>query len=188
MEIQKTPTWYDVNISEGLISLIQSSDNVEIISFLIDDRVFRKENKINYQYICSSCGYAKLITKQHEEYFACLECKSKRINGTPCWKYHRNINSQITSANIIDRMALNYFHYFNAKNEKIVDLEWQDGLFMTKFATGERVLEETPAESISKAAILCPFLWDSNFNWKTLSHNDRGNDLHISHIIAQWAW
>lgn len=182
----RTPTWRDVNISDSLINLIKESDDLEFISFLVNDRVFHKENKINYQYVCGSCGYSKLITRQYEDYSSCEDCRSKKIQGFPHWKYHRHGSAILNTTNVIvDKMVLNLNQYFGKKFDNAVDFNWDDG-FKAKFFSGDQIVESNPTLAIAKASVLCPFLWDANYNWRDFIHNDCNNDLHIPHILLQW--
>jgi len=93
---------------------------------------------------------------------------------------------------VIDRMVLLFTNYFKEyppdefltcgwnlnidKTKKIVDLNKNNNqpasiarnppVFNAKFACGEEVSDAVVATAVCKAAILCPFIWDSKFDWK----------------------
>lgn len=190
MEARTYPTWRDFDIPQGVVDAIRRTSNNSLIAFLTNDRVFRNENKINYQYECFKCGHAKVVTRQYEDYSSCEQCRSESTHGTPFWKECRG-NSKITdnldASRIVSQMTLNYAKYFGVVEFEIADIKWDNSGFLSKFLGGESAFDGSPERSAAKAAILCPYLWDNNFNWRDGIKNDRGNDLHISHLIMQWA-
>jgi ribosomal protein L37AE/L43A len=187
--MDNSPTWRDFHISQTFVDAIRNAGNNNLIGFLLNDRVFRNENKVNYDYQCYRCGATKTVTRQYEDYSACEKCRSESVHGEPFWKDSRSSKSGygIDASRTIAQMSFNYTNYFDAIAENIVSIRWDSASFVAKFICGEEVYGYDPAITIAKAAILCPFLWDSNYNWRDHIHNDKGNDLHFSHLIMQWA-
>jgi ribosomal protein L37AE/L43A len=190
MEARTYPAWKDFDIPQGVVDAIRRTNTDSLLGFLVNDRVFRAENKISYQYECFRCGHSKIVSRQYEDYSSCEKCRSEATHGIPFWKESRGgdkAQSNLDASRIIAQMTLNYSKYFGSIDFEIADIKWDVGGFLSKFVCGEGVFDASPERSVAKAAILCPFLWDNNFNWRDNIKNDRGNDLHISHIIMQWA-
>jgi DNA-directed RNA polymerase subunit RPC12/RpoP len=179
------PTWRDVDVPANLIAAIKKTDNFAFIGFLLSDRVFREENKISYSYFCVQCGKEK-NSRQFEEYTLCESCLSNMVKGSPHWKSTKHSYTKTTNLDtnkIIRRMENNFGIYISKTND-IVSFCWEND-FVCQFLSGERVKDCTPSLAIAKAAILCPFLWDTGFNWRE-GKKGRSNDLHYTHLISQW--
>lgn len=190
MDARNYPTWRDFDIPQGLVEVVKHLGRPDKLGFLVNDRVFRLENKINYQYECLRCGHSKIVTRQYEDYSSCDKCRSESVHGIPFWKECRNSDKaeiNLDVSKIINQMNANHFHYFGEFVENIASVRWDKNCFTSKFIGGEEVHDVSPVRSVAKAAILCPYLWDNNFNWCNKIKNDRGNDLHVSHLIMQWA-
>lgn len=191
MEARIYPTWRDYDIPQRLVLGIHNTNKNNLIWFLLNDRVFRIENKINYHYECFRCGHGKVVTRQYEDYSLCEKCHHETTIGTPFLKDScENIKLPInqTANRIVTQMILNHEKYFNVKNVDIFNLTWESNMscFVSKFVFGEEVRESSAERAVAKAAILSPFLWDNKFNWRDGIKNDRGNDLYISHLMMQW--
>ncbi len=94
-------------------------------------------------------------------------CKTKReldIIATP----ERFLEYQNTgkSASMID-------HFYD-KNA---------GFFIAKFDGGIPIAAASPHESILRAALSCPYLWDFNFDWKTQCRS-KGNISYVYPLIS----
>lgn len=191
MEARTYPTWRDYDIPQGMIDGIRNCNHNSLLGFLVNDRVFRIENKINYQYECFRCGHTKVVTRQYEDYSSCEKCRCEATHGIPFLKECRGSNKALNNfdaSRIIAQMSLNHAKYFGAVEPDIASISWESGsgLFVSKFLCGDEVRDSSSERAVAKAAILSPFLWDNKFNWRDGIKNDRGNDLHISHLIMQW--
>lgn len=60
-------------------------------------------------------------------------------------------------------------------------------VFMAKYSCGDQVKSKNQALAVCKASLLCPFLWDDGFDWKTDSHRNRGQKTHIIPLISIWS-
>jgi ribosomal protein L37AE/L43A len=188
---RRYPMWRDFDIPDSIVNAIMRTNQQSLLGFLVNDRVFRQENKVSYQYECLRCGHTKQVTRQYEDYSSCEKCRSEAVHGTPHWKEYRGSVKAVNNMEairIISQMTVNQDRYFGVLEPKPVEVIWENGGFVAQFIGGERVLDASPTNAVAKAAILCPYLWDNNFNWRDGIKNDRGNDLHISHIIMQWAY
>jgi ribosomal protein L37AE/L43A len=189
MEARTYPAWKDFDMPQRFVEAIRHTSNNSLIGFLTNDRVFRMENKINFQYECFKCGHSKVVTRQYEDYSSCEKCRSEFVHGIPFWKECRGSNkatSNLDVSRIVSQMTANFAKYFGKIDFDIAKIKWDNGAFVSKFVCGEEIVDVCPERSAAKAAILCPFLWDSDFNWRDGIKNDRGNDLHISHLLMQW--
>lgn len=186
-DVKKLPTWRDVGMPLGLINSIKEASSTGLIAFLVDDRVYHKENKICYIYRCSDCGHRKSIMRQYEDYASCEKCTSSYVHGSPYWKENRiGSTMSLDPLDIITNMTKNYYQYLCEYNDNSFNICWENGKFYAFFLSGEKVGDYHPSSTIAKAAILCPFLWDATFNWQDSIRNDRDRHLHITHLIKQW--
>ena len=170
------------------VELIAHANDSSIISFLVSDRVFRNENKINYNYDCLKCGFRKMVTRQYEDYSRCENCRSNFVKGVPFLKENHCNKINLDAGRIVERMEHNHYQYFGKYAANIVDIKWRHGRFITKFVCGDEVVDSSPLLSLAKAAVLSPFLWDTRYNWRNNIKNDRSNDLQLSHLIMQWGF
>jgi len=67
---------------------------------------------------------------------------------------------------VIEAMELNFHSYFHYLPRRLIDCGWEDGIIYCQFSQGYKVKEvvSRPRMAILKAAVLCPYLWDTN--WK----------------------
>jgi hypothetical protein len=108
------------------------------------------------------------------------------VKGSPYLKSNKHNytkSSNLDTNKIIQRME-NNFRLYAGISGNIVSFCWEDN-FVCQFLSGERIKDFTPSLAIAKAAILCPFLWDTGFNWRD-GKKERGNDLYYAHLISQW--
>jgi predicted Zn-ribbon and HTH transcriptional regulator len=68
--------------------------------------------------------------------------------------------------------------------ERNMNWEWHDGEFVVWFAGGEAASDELPRMAIAKAALLCPYLWDMNYDWKERKRSDKVDDRFIVPLLS----
>jgi DNA-directed RNA polymerase subunit RPC12/RpoP len=189
METRNYPTWQQVDIPKSFVDLIAKTSNGLIINYLLSDRVFRSENKIMYNYQCIRCGQNRNEIRQYEDFSSCEKCRTDLVVGYPYWKDSKNtVRIKTESSEIVNFMLFNYRKYFNENisEDKFFSIYWKNNRFICKFAGGDEILDSSSVNAVAKAAILCPYLWDSSFNWKHLIKNEHG-EISISNLIYQWA-
>lgn len=188
------PQWSDVGIPASLQDAMIQLEHGPLLTLLVEERVFHTENKTNFIYTCGACGWHHIVNRSYEAYDECQKCHAKQIKAVPFWKNSKDTvkpthRSELVSYKIAEQMGVNYRTYFNVRDSLVLELYWNQFGFNAKFKGGTgTVVATSPYVAIAKAAILCPYLWDSSFNWKIGRKTDKTADCNITHLVYQWAF
>jgi DNA-directed RNA polymerase subunit RPC12/RpoP len=194
----KFPTWRDVGIPDQLVETIKNLRGDNLLEQLIYEKVFHNNRRMQYVYVCGVCGHQHKPEKSVEDYGQCEVCGTKAITATQHlrgWNRSHPPGCSSTDAfaqEVLVRMRHNYSVYFSKyledfQPEDIVVFRWRHhNGFVANYLGGNQAEEHTTAKALCKASLLVPFLWDSNFDWKTKTRKPPGRQSSILPALFEW--
>jgi DNA-directed RNA polymerase subunit RPC12/RpoP len=177
------PTWSDVGVPQQLVDYIKELPPGGFLDSLVHQFVYRGTRRPSYLYRCARCGYKYRPERALEEIACCPQCQNTLLTRSSRVSWFREVNYYSRSDHriptIINIVYNSYRYYFGEWITSVVeDCGWneEDDLVHFKFFGGERFEDVSPKMCLLKAAVLCPYLWDTTFNWNV----PRGDDcVHV---------
>lgn len=192
------PTWKDFEIPSQFVDMIKNLQSDNLLEQLIYEKVFHKTRLMQYVYTCGVCGHEHKPEKSVEDYSTCESCDSRAITATQYLRGWNRVypsgcsNTDMFAQDVLSKMHNNFLIYF-AKNldysklDDFVVIRWKyHNKFTVKYLGGDQAEDQKTAKAICKASLLVPFLWDTNFDWKTNSKKMPGKHISISPTIYEW--
>jgi DNA-directed RNA polymerase subunit RPC12/RpoP len=193
---KKVPSWDDICFPVSFETYLQMLDDRILVDFFVETRVFHHEIKAGLSYTCGMCGYRKSLDKIHEDFPICPKCESKNLHAALFWRtskdnYKPSCGREVYAQRVVDHMRKNYQTYFQSVPN-------EDSFFKFKYHFGESdflvsflgsscaAASTCPILAVSKAALLCPYLWDGRFDWK-IGGPGRSSNMRLTHLIYQLA-
>jgi hypothetical protein len=165
----KHPTWQEVGLHPHFVNLLRGLRAGPAFDSVIQQVVMRKFYKMQYQYKCGSCRWVELSYRSSEEVAVCASCGGTKMTctmtmspaETPTYSRRADIDP------VMLKMRENYEAYFKSPPpEWFCNCGWDSNSDMVycQFVGGDSVLQPLRVIrfAILKAAILCPFLWDTS--------------------------
>lgn len=182
----KYPTWEEVNVPSGLVDYIRHSLVSRFLDLLIHQIVIRNRRRPVRIYTCNECGYAHIPDRSTEEISSCVECSNWEMSSVADLKFTKSVphysSKAIDLAIVFSSLEKNFQYYFEESSEDLIQCGWDDSMTYCQFLGGERVSTPNTRLSVLKAAVLCPYLWDFRFDWR--SKKDEIIDVeHLTPII-----
>lgn len=156
------PSWQDVGIPISLVKHIKDMGASQVLDALVHQVVFRNKRKTYFDYICASCGYTYKSPKTSEEINTCRKCGWHVITQLPIPRWGIDVPSycrRFDLLKVINMMHENHFQRFDTKKD--FDCGWGARMTHVTFPGGDKVILPNIRLTIIKAAILCPYLWES---------------------------
>lgn len=185
-------TWQDVGISQYFLDILRSLKPGDFLDCAIAMYVFDHNPKLNIKYACSGCGYSKTLQRIHEDYPCCVKCGNSTIYATPLIAYKEFMSysdGEVEISKIITALHKKYRSYYNVMPDKDsfinfnIDFLNNNSIYTAQFLSGEQVTANSLSFAICKAAILCPFIWDNTYDWKSCSKKEPMKQTHISNLL-----
>jgi DNA-directed RNA polymerase subunit RPC12/RpoP len=185
------PTWQEVGIPAILIDSIKQMKPCFLLDSLVHQIVFHNVKKLKLLYICMNCGKQYEPERNSEDISECESCGHRGICATQSLRFTKEKIPSYSRSNfcslfdIIRIMDENYSQYFRVNKKTSLDWDWE-GQYKVQFLGGDVAHATAPRVAVVKASLLCPYLWDSFYNWNTNSHRDALEQKYISQFINQW--
>lgn len=197
MDDIRFPTWRDVGIPEQLVRAIKNIRGDTLLEQLIYERVFHNSRRMQYVYSCGVCGHVHRPEKQTEDYATCEKCRSKAVHASQHlrgWnRKHPPGCSNIDgfAQEVMVKMRENYAVYSNRyigdfPPEDIVVFRWKEHGFVANYLSGDQAEDQNTPRTLCKAALLVPFIWDDNYDWKTQTRKAPGRQSSILPALYEW--
>jgi len=191
------PTWHDVGTPPQFVQALSNLRSDYVLEQLVCEKVFHNMRRLQYVYVCGVCGHVHKAEKSTEDYAACDKCKSAAVRATQylrAWNRQHQAgcsNADTFAKEVMSKMRENYAIYFNRDlddfpPEDVVVFRWCDNGFMANYVSGEPAVEKSTAKALCKAALLVPYIWDCNFDWKTRKFMAKGRQLPIIPTLFEW--
>lgn len=186
-------SWNDVGVSEVFLNKhIRSAESENMkhfpISYLIHHFVFHNRFKPIGLYACVKCRHKHHSSTDYETHSVCLKCGHKVLSLTKIlnFKCKKDYTLGRNVKDVILKINENYSAYFKKPSGDILKTSWNHGigLFESEFVDiGEKVYDKNSNFSIVKAALLCPFLWDTKFDFNTKTRHKHDVSSFVSRLI-----
>lgn len=186
----KTPSWQEVGIPQIMVDHIKQLKPGFAFDSLVHQVVFQNNKKLFVSYNCDICGHKFSPTKTTDEVSNCVSCYSKRVRCIQSLKFNKGTKLPTYSrkgsylSTLFAQMSENFSNYFKAFPERNLDWEWHGDLYHVAFAGGETATGSMPRTAVAKAALLTPYLWDTTFDWKNLTQNDKVETHFITSLLG----
>jgi len=185
------PKWEDIGLPSSFGELLVKTADRQLLNFFTETRIFHQEIRAGVQYTCGMCGYRKNFDKVFEEFTECPKCGATILHASLHWRTARD-TIKITqpldgyARRVIEAMAGNYQAYFSAPVdlENFCTIKFRGDGFFTDFKGGSSVHWQCPVVSVMKAALCCPYLWDTGYDWHILSFG-RNPGMRLTHLLYQ---
>lgn len=189
------PTWEDVSIPDSVVNSIKPLAGCYYLDSLLHQFVYRYKRKPQHTYACRQCGFCYKPDRSSEEIACCPICQCGRMRVTSVWRWGKEV-PPYTRTNrdlneIIDKMSVNYISYFGTAPTPIINCGWASDCVYCQFKGGNLVRDYSSRLCFAKAAILCPYLWDTKFDWNLPKTMDTISIEHFSPIANNYchpAW
>lgn len=194
----KYPSWREVGLPDQFATTVANLKGDNLLEQLIYEKVFLNTRRMQYVYSCGVCGHLyKPEKNQHEEYSVCERCSSRAIHATQHLRgWNRKhppgcSNSDGFAQEVMFQMRNNYATYFGRylddfPPEDIVTFRWRESGFAATYLGGGQAVEANMAKALCKAALLVPFLWDGNYDWKNRVRKPDGRQSSILPVFYEW--
>lgn len=197
MDDIRFPNWRDVGVPEQLVQTIKGLRGDNLLEQLIYEKVFHNGRRLQYIYVCGVCGHQFKAPKTTDDYGQCEKCNSKAVNATQHLRGWNRVhppgcsNTDAFAQEVMAKMRENYAIYFNRYigeflPEDIVVFRWKQSGFVANYLSGNQAEEQTTAKALCKAALLVPFVWDANYDWKTQARKPEGRQGSIFPALYEW--
>ena len=163
-------SWKDVGVPAACVDYVKGPlCTFEFLNFLEKMLVKNVPVREPFSYSCDNCGHIYRPGKSTDNVACCVECGCYRIRGRKDVRLSKSSQNPMLShhsvKSIFGNMGTNYVCY-HQKQPRSPDIGIHDqDRFYCQFDGGEMVIESNPKISVIKAAILCPYLWDSKFDF-----------------------
>lgn len=167
-------TWNDVWLPLDMLSYIKNCNNTSMLENIVHLIIMRATPKLSYIYICQECSHVHQPERVNEEVSFCPNCQSyqisyqARVSGiTPINQKKKEIfSSKMTG--LINQVYLLHSSYFgiNPDPEDFFKCGFSPQMYWAQFTNGDVGESRSPKIAVMKAAILCPFVWDLNFEFE----------------------
>lgn len=184
--MNEKPTWEDMGVPLELVNSIKTLPPCYLLDSLVYQLVYRHNRKPVFSFQCMRCSAIHRPERSSEDITECEQCGNTtlRCSGTMRWSrevpsYSRK-NGSGSLESLITKMYDNYDDYFvftgrhKGSFRDWLDCGWNTHNFnlYAQFIGGEKVETTSPRLCIIKAAILCPYLWDTKFDWNGNENQD----------------
>lgn len=209
---QKYPVWADVGVPPVLVEHLRSLPPGRTLNAVVAGVVRHAATRVSINYHCETCGHQHKPQRSADEYSICTECQSMAIRcvrslkpssdraaGQPARPARRQDgggyalrppqdppeDEDATLTAILSAMCENYSKYFGVSDPgEFVHSTWRGGQWRVRFVGGEDVSDPSVAAAHKKASVLCPFLWDRNYDWKKgFRIQEAGRRVHLTPIL-----
>jgi len=191
------PTWREVGIPEQLVQTVKTLRGDQLLEQLLLEKVFHNNRRLQYVYICGVCGHIHKAEKSTEDYGCCEKCKSRAVRATQHLRGWNRSHPPGCSATdefakeVLSKMQENYATYFSRliddfPPEEVVVFRWRSRGFIANYLSGDQAEESTTSRALCKAALLVPFIWDGNFDWKAKKFRPKGRQGPILPTLHEW--
>lgn len=186
----KTPTWQEVGIPKVVVENLRTLKPGFSFDTLVYQTVFHYTKKLVLAYNCDECTYVHMPTKTTDEVSQCPSCFSKRVRCVQSLKFNKTSKVPMYSRKspymetIVRQMLDNFTIYFKQRADRAIDWEWHNDLFHVAFAGGDTASDPKPSVAITRAALMTPYLWDKNFDWKNAEFVDKVNKHFITDLLG----
>lgn len=189
--MSKYPTWADVYVPQVLVNSIKTMPPCYLLDSLVHQLIYRNQRRATYIYHCGVCGYPFRPERNSEEISGCLSCNSAQVSATTQMRFSKEVlpYSKRTRLlpDVLDNWKTRYIHYFRAHPGYIwLDCGWEEFNVYAQLRGGERIIDTSPRLCLIKAAILCPYLWDGEFDWNSLTKRDISKFEHLAPILNNY--
>ena len=189
----KYPTWSDVGVPVVMADSIKAMKPCFLLDSLVYQVVFHNIKRMQLLYSCDVCSRTYVPERNSEEVVDCGFCGNRSIHATQSLRFDKEKIPSYSRTDycslfeIIRTMDENYSRYFKLRRQRnSLDWDWENRQYKIQFLGGEAACGSTPRITVVKAALLCPYLWDSLYNWSNDTQRDKTEQKHISHFINQW--
>lgn len=209
----KYPSWTDVGVPPLLVEHIRSLPAGRTLNAVVAGVVRHASTRVSITYYCETCGHQHKPQRSADEYSICTACQSMAIRcgrslkpssdrpgGQAAPRPARRQDGggyalraapeppedeDATLTAILSAMSENYSKYFGVTDPgEFVHSTWRSGSWRVRFFGGEDVPDQSVVVAHKKAAVLCPFLWDRNFDWKKgFRIQEAGRRVHLTPIL-----
>lgn len=174
-------SWNDVGLSEKFVQKylrsIDSENGTKFfhVSYLVHYLIFHNRFKSLALHTCIKCKFKQYANNEYESLPSCSRCDHKifSVEKQIQFKCRKDYLIGKNIRDLIIKMQNNIKSYFNVNirdQKDVLRTQWNSdlNLFEVEFVgLGEKVFDRNLNYAIIKASFLCPFLWDSKFDFTT---------------------